>query len=357
MLPLTHGVCFHSRRHFSRTLRTHMDKTELRLDPLTRDWTIFNESRALPPVNASVRDDVLAESPFRAGLESFAAHALHHSAGESGWQVRVVPNRLPVLRVEGDSKAQADGLYEHLDAVGANEIVIEDPGTRTLEELPPGAIAQVIRAWAVRIEDLMRDVRLRSFTVVKNTGRAAGQTVAHSLSQIVAMAVVPPSLRRKLRHAHEHFSLRKRSLFADIIEHERRNASRVVHENGDFFVFCPYASCAPFEMAIWPKRQCPDFHRITHEEADHLAIVLGLALRKLNRAINHPPYHLTLTTAPSRAVSAEDLESLDDNFRWHITITPVLRPADALTSATGCHVNGIWPEVAADYLRSLPDAP
>ncbi len=334
-----------------------MDKNELRLDPLTRDWTIFNESRALPPSSPSVRDDVLAESPFRAGLEHFATHALHHSAGESGWQVRVVPNRLPVLRVEGDSKAQADGLYEHLDAVGANEIVIEDPGTRTLDELPPGAIAQVIRAWAVRIEDLMRDLRLRSFSVVKNVGRAAGQKIAHSLSQIVAMAIVPPALRRKLRHAREHFSLRKRSLFADIIEHERRNASRVVHENADFLVFCPYASSAPFELAIWPKRQCADFHRITHEEAGSLALALGLALRKLNRAINFPAYHLTLTTAPSRAMSVEDWASLDDDFRWHISITPVLRPADALRATTGCHVNGIWPEVAADYLRSLPDDP
>ena len=334
-----------------------MDKTELRLDPLTRDWTIFNESRALPPVTASVRDDVLAESPFRAGLEQFAAHALHHSAGESGWQVRVVPNRLPVLRVEGDSKPQVDGFYEHLDAVGANEIVIEDPGRRSLEELPPGAIAQVIRAWAVRIEDLMRDIRLRAFTVVKSVGRAAGQTVAHSLSQIMAMAVVPPALRRKIRHAREHFSLRKRSLFADIIAQERRTASRVVHENADFFVFCPYAACAPFELAIWPKRQCPDFHRITHDEAASLADALGLALRKLNRAINHPPYHLMLTTAPSREASPEDWETLAEDFRWHITITPVLRPADALQAATGCHVNGIWPEVAADYLRSLPDEP
>ena len=341
---------------FQATLRTHMDKTELRLDPLTRDWTIFNESRALPPTTASVRDDKLAESPFRAGLEHLAAHALHHSAGESGWQVRVVPNRLPVLRVEGDSKAQADGLYEHLDAVGANEIVIEDPGSRTLEELPPGAIAQVIRAWAIRIEDLKRDLRLRSFTVVKSVGSAAGQTIAHSLSQVVAMAVVPPALRRKLRHAHEHFVLRKRSLFADIVEHERRNASRVVHENEDFIVFCPYAACAPFELAIWPKRQGPDFHRITHDEADSLALALGIALRKLNRAINHPPYHLTLTTAPSRAALAEESESLDEGFRWHITITPVLRPADALAAATGCHVNGIWPEIAADHLRSLPDA-
>ena len=334
-----------------------MDKTELRLDPLTRDWTIFNESRALPPTTASVRDDKLAESPFRAGLEHFSAHALHHSAGESGWQVRVVPNRLPVLRVEGDSKPQADGLYEHLDAVGANEIVIEDPGSRMLEDLPPGAIAQVIRAWAIRIEDLMRDVRLRAFTVVKSVGSAAGQTVAHSLSQVIAMAVVPPALRRKLRHAHEHFVLRKRSLFADIIEHERRNASRMVHENEDFVVFCPYAATAPFELAIWPKRQCPDFNRITHDEADSLALALGLALRKLNRAINFPPYHLTLTTAPSRASLSEESASLDDGFRWHITITPVLRPLDALHTATGCHVNGIWPEVAADYLRSLPDGP
>ncbi len=334
-----------------------MDKTDLRLDPLTREWTIFNESRALPPVNGSVRDEKLGESPFRAGLEHFAAHALHHSAGESGWQVRVVPNRLPVLRVEGDSRAQMDGIYEHLDAVGANEIVIEDPGTRSLEDLPSGAIAQVIRAWAVRIEDLMRDMRLRAFTVVKSVGRVAGQTIAHSLSQVIAMAVVPPALRRKLRHAHEHFALRKRSLFADVIEHERRNATRVVHENADFFVFCPYASRAPFELAIWPKRDGPDFHRITHEEAGHLAQALGLALRKLNRAINHPPYHLSLTTAPSRVHPTEDLETLDHDFRWHITVSPVLRPTDALAAATGCHVNGIWPEVAADYLRSLPEAP
>lgn len=334
-----------------------MDKTDLRLDPLTREWTIFNESRALPPVNGSVKDERLAESPFRAGLEHLAAHALHHSAGESGWQVRVVPNRLPVLRVEGDSRAQMDGIYEHLDAVGANEVVIEDPGTRSIEDLPSGALAQVIRAWAVRIEDLMRDTRLRAFTVVKSVGRLAGQTVAHSISQIIAMAVVPPLLRRKLRHAHEHFALHKRSLFADIVQHERRNAARVVHENDDFLVFCPYAASAPFQLAIWPKRDGADFHRITHEEADNLALAIGLALRKLNRAVNHPPYHFTLTTAPSRAAAADDLDGVEACFRWHITISPVLRPQDALAAATGCHVNGIWPEVAAGYLRSLAEVP
>ena len=332
-----------------------MDKTELRLDPLTRDWTIFNESRATPPVFGPVRGESLAASPFRSGLERFASNAMHHAAGEFGWQVRVVPNRAPILHVEGDSAPQRDGFYEHLEGIGAHEIVIEDPGDRSFEDLWPAEIALVIRAWATRIEDLMRDIRLRAFTVLKSVGRAAGQTVAHSLSQVVAMAVVPPVLRRKLRHAREHFSLKKQNLFADIIAHERRHAARMVHENADFFVFCPYASCAPFELAVWPKRQSADFHRITDGEVAHLAETLKLCLRKLNCALDFPACHFSLTTAPSCASAHGQRETLDEDFRWHIAIVPHLHPIGTLELATGCHVNGVWPEVAADYLRAIAD--
>ena len=332
-----------------------MDKTELRLDPLTRDWTAFSESRALPPVFGSVRGESLAVSPFRSGLERFASHSIHHSAGETGWQVRVVPNRAPILRVEGDSTPQEDGPYAHLDGVGAHEIVIEDPGDRLFEDLSVTEIAQVIRAWVSRIEDLMRDVRLRAFTVIKNVGQAAGQTLAHSLSQVVAMSVVPPVLRRKLRHAREHFKSKQGNLFADIIAHERRNAARVVHENSDFLVFCPYASGVPFELAVWPMRQSPDFHKITDGEIIHLAGALRLAWRKLNRALDYPALHFALTTGPSCLSMHGDRGTLDRDFRWHISIAPRLRPIDSLELATGCRVNGVWPEVAADYLRSIAD--
>ena len=61
--------------------------------------------------------------------------------------------------------------------------MIEDPAGCRFEDLLPADRARVIDAWRARIEDLMRDSRLRTFTVVKNVGRAAGQTVAkrHSL--------------------------------------------------------------------------------------------------------------------------------------------------------------------------------
>jgi UDPglucose--hexose-1-phosphate uridylyltransferase len=332
-----------------------MDKPELRLDPLTRDWTIFNEGHALPPVFGSVRGEALAPSPFRSGMERYASHALHHSESEFGWQVRVVPSRVPVFRVEGDCTPHADGLYEHMDGVGAHEVIIEDPGERSFEDLAPAEIERVLRAWIVRVEDLMRDGRLRAFTIVKGIGHAAGQKVAHSLSQLIAMAVVPPVLRRKLRHAREHFALKKRSLFADIIAHEQRFGSRVVRENKDFIVFCPYASSSAFELAVWPRRQCADFHRITAEEITSLAETLRCSLGKINRALDHPPCHFTLTTAPSRTRSREGCDTVEEDFRWHISIVPRLRPPEPLEIATGCHVNGVWPEVAADFLRSLAD--
>jgi UDPglucose--hexose-1-phosphate uridylyltransferase len=334
-----------------------MDKPELRMDPLTRDWTIFNESRALQPVFGTVRGEKLEASPFRSGMERFANHALHHADSPFGWQVRVVPSRVPVLRIEGDHTPQSDGFYERLDGVGAHEVIVEDPGERLFEDLTPAEIAQIIRAWMARIEDLMRDSRLRAFSVVRSVGRNAGQRVAHSVSQLIAMAVVPPVLRRKLRHAKEHYSLKKTDLFGEIIAHEQRLGSRLVHENGDFVVFCPYASAYAFEIAVWPKRQCADFHRIKEHEVKSLAEALQFSLRRINRALDHPPYHFMLTTAPSRVALKDGADTSEEDFRWHFGIVPALRPLDSVEIATGCHVNGVFPEVAAEFLRSLPDEP
>src|SRR6185369_1331250 len=139
-----------------------------------------------------------------------------------GWQVRVVPNRAPILRVEGDHTHASEGPYDRLDGVGAHEIVIEDPGTRRFEDLPTVELTKVLSAWRARIEDLMHDLRLRSFTVVKDVGRAAGQSIAHSLSQVFAMAVVPSALRRKLEFARDYYAMKERSLFADILAEEKR---------------------------------------------------------------------------------------------------------------------------------------
>jgi UDPglucose--hexose-1-phosphate uridylyltransferase len=333
-----------------------MDKTEMRLDPLTEAWTIFSEARAARPAFGSVQREAMeapVPNPFLAGLERFSPQTLHAAPGELGWQVRVVPNRAPVLRVEGDPTRHPEGFYDRMDGVGAHEVIIEDPGRRPLEELSLGEIEQVITAWKTRMLDLMHDARMRSFSIVKNVGRSAGSHVQHSVSQLVAMAVIAPLLKRKLAIARRFYELKKRSIFEDILSEEVRSGTRLVYENNGFAVFCPYAARMAFELAIYPKRQCPDFHGLTDQERAQFADALRVALRKLSRALNHPPYNLMLFTAPTRTRRPDHWTSIEFDFRWHIEILPRLDHLGGLELATGCWVNSVWPEVAADYMRGL----
>ncbi len=328
----------------------------MRLDPLTEAWTLFSEARAVGATTPAAPSESAKHplpNPFLAGLERFAPQALHHTEGAADWQVRVVPNRAPVLRVEGDAARHADGIYDRMDGVGAHEVIIEDPGHRALEELSLGEVEQVILAWKFRMLDLMRDPRMRSFAIVKNVGGPAGARVDHAVSQLIAMGIIHPLLKRKLDAARAFYERKKRSLFEDILAEEVRTGTRLVYENNGFAVFCPYASRAPFELAIYPKRQCPDFHGLSDQECVQFADVLRTALRKLTRALNRPPFHLMLFTAPTRTERRDHWTTIERDFRWHVEILPRLEPIGALELGTGCWVNSVWPEVAADFLCGL----
>jgi UDPglucose--hexose-1-phosphate uridylyltransferase len=96
--------------------------------------------------------------------------------------------------------------------------------------------------------------------------------VPHAVSQIIAMAVIPARLKRKLEITRAFYEVKKRSIFADILAEEVRAGKRIVYENHGFCVFCPYAARAPFELAIYPKRQSPDFHAIAPDEVVQLVL-------------------------------------------------------------------------------------
>lgn len=334
-----------------------MHKNEMRLDPLTDEWTLFSEARAHQPAAASVLEENAAQAaanPFLAGFEKYTSHTLHQAEREGVWKVRVVPNRAPVLRVEGDPTRHGEGFYDHMDGVGAHEIIIETNDSRPLEALELAQIEQVIVAWKIRISDLMRDFRLRTFSIVKSVGRQAGALVPHSISQLIALAVIPARLKRVLGVARAFYEQKKRSIFEDILGEEIRTGTRIVYENHGFCVFCPYASRTPFELAIYPKRQSADFHAINEAEVAQLADALRVALKKLNGALDHPPYQMALVTAPTRTQRQDHWGSIDRDFRWHLEILPCLYPRGPFEIATASWVNGVWPEVAAEYLRGIP---
>src|SRR6202012_1267137 len=136
------------------------------------------------------------------------------------------------------------------------------------------AIGEILFCYRERILDLDKDPRFQHIYIFKNVGPSAGASLAHAHSQLVALPLIPPFVEGKLTRAREHFLLKQRSLFSDILHTERSDGSRLVAENDSFVLFCPYASRFPFELAIFPKRHNPDYVSCSISEIHDLAEIL-----------------------------------------------------------------------------------
>ena len=187
---------------------------ELRLDPLTGEWTIVAPRRgqrpgaatlgpparpageAAPALDPNFRTGAQAGSasvraqgqggvkpgcPFCPGHEFMAPPAVREIPGPGGWQVRIVPNKYPAVspgqddgnlrRADGDglsphdgkaagaSSAEeppmvsggADSLFQRLPARGHHEVVVETPEHHQHPaDMEPCRWAAVLAAWRDR---------------------------------------------------------------------------------------------------------------------------------------------------------------------------------------------------------------
>jgi UDPglucose--hexose-1-phosphate uridylyltransferase len=332
---------------------------EFRRDPLHHTWVVFAPKRQRRPQDfgpAIMQGGHL--DPFSAGNERLTPREVYavrdetSKPNEPGWRVRVVPNRYPAMEIEGPLEGSPVGLYDHLSGIGAHEVVIETPdGDLALDELPVPAIADVLAAYRERINDLDRDSRFQHIYIFKNVGPSAGASMAHAHSQIVALPIIPPLIEGKLARARKHYELKQRSLFSDILHTERDDGSRLVAENDSFFLFCPYASRFPFELAIFPKRHHPDYASCAAPELHDLAEVLRFALQRVNEILDKPGYNLLLHTAPLRRPATERFASTRYDYCWHVEIVPRFNSLAGFEVGLGSYINTVFPEEAARYLR------
>lgn len=337
---------------------------EFRRDPLHNTWVVFAPERQRRPqdfIQTTIASGVV--DPFAEGNERltppevYALRKEKSKPNEPGWHARVVPNRYPALRIEGQIEARPDGIYDRLTGIGAHEVIIETPhGDVAFEELPVSAIADIFSCYRERIVDLDRDHRFEHIYIFKNVGPSSGASISHAHSQLVALPLVPPLVEGKLIRARNHFQLKQRSLFSDILHTERTDGSRLVAENDGYVLFCPFASRFPFELAIFPKRHHPEFISCTATELHDLAEVLRFALQRLNAVLENPGYNLLLHMAPLRRSHTEHFASTRHDYCWHLEILPRFHPLAGFEIGLGSYINTVYPEEAARFLRGDADA-
>lgn len=337
---------------------------ELRKDPVVGRWVIVATERGKRPtdfLHQTVEPPDPAKDPFAEGNEHmtppevFAFRDPRSKPNESGWQVRVVPNKFPVLRIEGDLDKEGQGLYDKMNGIGAHEVVIESPDpARQLEHLPVEHVARVLETYKIRMTDLLRDQRFRYVMIFKNYGPQAGASFNHPHSQLIATPITPKRIKEKLVGAMQYYMLKERCIFGDILRQELKEGVRLVYENAGFVAMCPYASRFPFEITILPRRQSAFFRDIQHNEILLLADALKVTLLKMGKALNQPQYNFIINAAPARYPHAGYWSTIEQDFRWHIEIMPRLTLIAGFEVGSGFYINPTPPEDAAKYLREMP---
>jgi UDPglucose--hexose-1-phosphate uridylyltransferase len=121
--------------------------------------------------------------------------------------------------------------------------------------------------------------------------------------------------------------------------------SRIVLDTANFVVLCPYASRFSFETCILPKHQSSHFENITDREINELGMVLKTVLRKMEVALDDPPYNYVIHTAPFNQPELP-------HYRWHIEILPRLTRVAGFEWGSGFYINAVLPEQAAARLRA-----
>lgn len=336
--------------------------SELRWDPLKRHWVIIATDRGRRPLEFQ-REEIscpMTSCPFCYGNEAKTPGEVFaiRPSGEPNspnWKVRVIPNKYPVLRIEGDPRSRGYGLYDVMDGVGAHEIIIETPDhDRGLADLSPAELADVLKAYRARFLDLRNDFRFRYMVLFKNHGIMAGATLHHSHSQLIAVPMIPPVAATELNVCRQFFAAKERCIYCDMIDFELSTGERVVKEFSGYVAVTPYASCFPFELRLFPKKHCHDFTQLNDAQLGELAIAMKDMLTRLKLVLKDPPYNFILHTAPPphrRPGKPDYWGALEHDYHWHVELVPRMTQVAGFEWGTGFYINPTAPEDAATFLR------
>lgn len=328
---------------------------ELRKDPIIRRWVVIARERAKRPSDFSHKgiqeDDAFC--PFCEGNEDKTPPEIlaYRKAGtqpnKPGWRVRVISNKFPALRIEGDLAKRGIGMYDEMNGIGAHEVFVETPAHhRSSSSLKASELEEVIWAYRDRMVDLKKDRRLVYGLIFKNVGREAGASLTHTHSQLIATPFVPIRISEEIRGSKDYYSYRGRCIFCDMVREELSFKERIVAETAEFLSFGPFASRFPFETWIVPKKHFSHFEDSPKQVIEDFALILKKTITKLEIALEQAPYNYLIHSSPF------DCDFLKE-YHWHLEIIPRLTKVAGFEWGTGCYINPVSPEDASKYLREI----
>jgi UDPglucose--hexose-1-phosphate uridylyltransferase len=330
--------------------------SELRLNRATKEWIIVAKERAKRPheFHGEGQKRKLPAfdpaCPFCPGNENktppevFALRDPQTKPNGPGWRIRVVTNRYPALNPARKTNRITGEFFKSAEGVGKHEVIIESTQhNKSLATLSLKQVTEVCEVYWKRYLALKDDKRFKLIIIFRNHGLSAGTSLKHPHSQLIALPLVPASIRHLLEEAMSYYDDHNSCVFCDMIHEELLHKKRIILNSKEFVVFHPFASSAPFETWVVPKKHNASFGNIGPKEVRAMASVLKEVLGKLYLKLKDPDYNLMIRTAPIK-------DAQEDYYHWYIQILPRLTTPAGFELGSGVFINTSLPEETAKFI-------
>jgi len=326
---------------------------ELRQNFMTKEWVVIATERAKRPDQMAVHREskpVVSFSekcPFCPGHESQTPPEILRLPDGDGWKARVVPNKFAALSPDCSPERTIRRSRRRMGGFGEHDVIVETPDhSLAMAMMPDSQVADILRIYKIRHDQLSLDPRVAQVTIFKNHGTDAGTSLEHPHSQLIATPVISYQVRQRFQEAMQHFDDFGCCMFCQIIEEELEEQKRVVLTSEHFVAVELFASPAPFCTHIYPRRHMASFSDVSAKEIADLGRVLRTVLAKLYIGLENPDFNFTIRTAPAECVGVR-------YFHWYMSVIPRLTRTAGFELGSGMFINTVIPEEAAEFLRNV----
>ena len=242
-----------------------------------------------------------------------------------------------------------------------------------------GHLAALFGVYQTRMRQLFEsDERLKYVLVFKNFGPAAGASIPHTHSQVIAMPVVPENVDAEVKNSAAHYAKHHHCIFCALIDEaltfeatiydresgavrRKINVGQYVVERGEKFIAIkPFASRYEWEVHILPLTHQADFLDVAAEDMADLARVMKRTMARLDAVIGGAQYNFFLHSRAAWRLGLEAWRAARRahgeyaaSYHWHLEICPRTSIPTGFELGSGLFVNTINPEQAAERLRAV----
>lgn len=346
---------------------------EIRINPIVPSESVLvATARSMRPRKAEAaapRDTRrhVPSCPFCRGNEDQTPPMLARYPSEGDWRIRIVENLFPVLGDDTSSPNLTFGLQQAIDGYGRHEVIIDHPAHGiAIFEMEDSHLHALFRAYRDRMRTLYeRDQRMKYVLVFKNYGPAAGASMPHTHSQIIATPVVPQNVHDEVENSRGFYAKHHQCIFCTLIDEaltfeatiynresgeirRRIDVGQYVVERGEKFIAIkPFASRFEWEVHILPLHHEADFLDSPDEDLTDLAHVFRRTMARLDAVLGGAQYNYFLHSLPHSPA----FDDCQPSYHWHLEICPRTSIPTGFELGSGLFVNTISPEAAAAQLR------